>query len=273
VTRISRIRWTSDEKAAVIRRAQSLLAQDPEIKLVSLFVRCQEGLPKDRQRPNNPNARAWLQAEIKRAGPLPEPATIWRPDPSAEPGSDEADHPAASREPEAVPVPPAKPAAVGGAVPAAPALVSLLVDAGVQVLCGILADPRVHRALAGLAQGRGGAAPVAKVPGNGDASRVDAAEPEPEDPRDLVVVAGCTAEEARSLGKELKGTLPVTFWASDEPRERLMELLPKAELVVGVAEGLPQAIESSLARLGGRYVRHTGGMQALYRRLAEHALG
>jgi hypothetical protein len=90
--------------------------------------------------------------------------------------------------------------------------------------------------------------------------------------RDLIVVAGCSADEARSLKKELHGTLPVTFWAADEPRERLLDLLPKAELVIGVSSGLPQTVESSLARLGARYVRHSGGMPALYRRLAEQAL-
>ena len=62
--RITRVRWTADERAAVIRRAQTLLADDPRITSARLFDASQEGLAKERQRPGNPNARAWLREEL-----------------------------------------------------------------------------------------------------------------------------------------------------------------------------------------------------------------
>ena len=263
--RNTRVRWNADERAAVVHRAQTLLAEDPRLSLKALFNRSQECLPKERRRPGNPSASAWLHQEVKRAGPLPSPATVWRPEPATHEAAT-----AAAGDDAAVPAVPAAAAAPMHAVPSAAAagerspLVALLIESGVQVITGILADSRVRSAIAGLLKGAGdaGAEPTLHV-----------APTQAEMPQsDLVVVAGCSADEARSLAHELKGTLAVKFWTSDEPRERLLDLLPSAGLVVGVTAGLPQAVESSLARLGPRFVRHTGTAQALYRRLAEHAL-
>jgi hypothetical protein len=266
--RITRVRWSAEERAAVVRRAQTLLAEDPKTTLVSLFTRCQDCLPNERHRPGNPNARSWLQSEIKRAGPLPSPVKTWRPEPSA-------------ASPERATTPPDADAARAAAAPRTGAgsdrspVVSLLIDTGIEILTGILADHRVRAAFAGLLEQAAGRNPPPAGESEGGAPNGSGKSDEGAEvaKRELVVVAGCSAEEAESLAKELKGMLPVTFWASDEPRERLLGLLPNAEIVIGVANGLPQAIESSLARLGTRYVRHTGGVQALYRRLAEHALG
>lgn len=260
--RTTRVRWTADERAAVVRRAQTLLAEDPGIAVSALFARSQDSLPAERRRRGGAGVHAWLRAEVKRAGPLPSPATTWRAEPR--PAADAA--PVASAEDAANAKPKADEHLPSAADVRSP-LVSSLIEAGVQVVAGILGDTRVRTALLGLLR-------VASSPPTEADERVGAVKEEAPGHAggDLVVVAGCSPEEAQALKKELGGALEVTFWSPDEPRDRLMEVLPQAGLVIGVASGLPPTVESSLARLGSRYVRHTAGMPALYRRLAEHAL-
>jgi len=283
--RITRVRWNADERAAVVHRAQTLLADDPRLSLKALFSQSQECLPKERRRPSNPSASAWLHQEVKRAGPLPSPATVWRPERAAQDvesldGNESAaparSGTAATPPADATASPRAAGVPSGNAPPAnASPLVALLVESGVQVISGILADPRVRQAFANLLS-RG--APAGDAARSAQDGAQDLSQPahwpsQTDTPQaNVVVVAGCSVDEARSLAHELKGTLAVKFWTPDEPRERLLDLLPSAGLVVGVSAGLPQAVESSLARLGPRFVRHTGSAQALYRRLAEHAL-
>lgn len=249
---ITRVRWSSEERAAVIRRAQSLMAESPRLPSKALFMASQECLPAERHRPSNTAAVAWLQAEIRRAGPLPSPAEVWRPE--------QSETVIAGAEPAAVAKQQDTPADV---VPAAPSLEALLIETGVRVLTGILSDARVRAAVGALIAG--------SLPDRPVIAPDPAAAPEPRSRQ--VVVAGCSSNEARLLADRLEGSLEVLFWTPEQSREELVDLLPTAGLVVGVSSGLPQAVESSLARLGDRFVLHTGGASALYRRLAEHALG
>lgn len=273
--RINRIRWNADERAAVVRRAQTLLAENPDIRSLELFDRSQDSLPKERRRRGAASVYAWLRSEAKRAGSLPSPATVWRAPPSAEasqPGAGDASAPS----PPVAPVAPVKDdAAPAQAAPPLSPVMASLVEGGIRVLTGILGDPRLRAAVRELMQEAltqpGAAEDTRSLESSSTRAEVDRQDAR-EGGSGPVVVAGCSPEEARELEKELDGALPLTFWTTDAPREQLMDLLPRARLVIGVAERLSQSVESSLTRLGSRYVRHTGGMPALYRRLAELAL-
>ncbi len=256
--RITRVRWTADERAAVVRRAQTLLAQDPSVSSSSLFAKSQEGLPSERRRRPSPSVHAWLRNEVRRAGPLPSPAETWRPTEGDEVGG-RNDSPTFTN------VSSGDQRSHQESEPRSP-IVEALIQAGVQVLTGILTDARVRLAI------------WTAIHGDATPSRIDDvvrhASSEDASKRDrLVVVAGCSTEEAQVLKKKLDGALPLSFWSADAPREQLLRLLPQADLVIGIVDNLPHGVENSLTRLGPRYVRHTGGMPALYRRLAERALG
>lgn len=61
-------------------------------------------------------------------------------------------------------------------------------------------------------------------------------------------------------------------WTTEQTREQLEEIVGEARLVIGMEDHLTQAIESSLRRLGDRYVQNYGGLQGLHTRLAEEAM-
>jgi hypothetical protein len=274
MTRQSRIRWNSDERAAIVRRAQTILAQNPQVSGTILFKESQECLPMERRREAFGNAVAWLRQEVKKAGPMPTEVKVWRA-PQAAHAEGQPPSPPASAAPSTTSSAGAPPGTAGPST--SPALAHMI-EFGVQVITGILGDPRVKAAVSGLFQAQAATEVAEPAHASGDAAgAAELPTPElavaPDRPRgEFVVVAGCSALEAKSLAKEVDGTLDVRFWASDEPRERLLELLPGAEVVFGVADGIPKAIESSLSRLGDRYVRHTGSVKGLYRRLAEQAM-
>jgi hypothetical protein len=145
--------------------------------------------------------------------------------------------------------------AVAGTAPSP--VVTSLVEAGVQVLLGILADPRITAAVSRLVS-------AAVVPI--EAIESDAGK------RQCVVVAGIPSSAISAVEKALNGTLQLRFWSPEQPREQLQQLLPEARLVIGMPDGLSPALESSLHNLGARYVRHDSGIAGLYRRLASEAL-
>lgn len=268
--RHSRIRWNAEERAAVIRRAQTLVAANPKLRQSVLFKESQECLPVERRREPFANAVSWLKLELSKAGPLPSPVTVWRPEASEQPPGNHDDPSAPPSTVVANAQQNSSPAAVRSPPPPASSL-EHFIEIGVLFITGILGDPRVKAAVSGLMSHASPAPPPQAATGSAPTPEVEA--PAPTSPRgEFVVVAGCSAAEAKSLASEVDGALDVRFWSSDEPRERLLELIPQAEVVIGVANGIPRAIESSLSRLGDRYVRHTGGMKGLYRRLAEHAM-
>jgi hypothetical protein len=273
MTRQSRIRWNSDERAAIVRRAQTILAQNPQVSGTILFKESQECLPMERRREAFGNAVAWLRQEVKKAGPMPTEVKVWRP-PQAAHADAPTSPPAAAASSDAS----SAGARLGTAAASSSPALAHMIELGVQVITGILGDPRVKAAVSGLFQPQAATERASSAQAPTDAAEApELPTPElavaPDRPRgEFVVVAGCSALEAKSLAKEVDGTLDVRFWASDEPRERLLELLPGAEVVFGVADGIPKAIESSLSRLGDRYVRHTGSVKGLYRRLAEQAM-
>jgi hypothetical protein len=246
-----RVRWTDEERAALVRRCQTLRVEYPAASIAELLDKSQQTFPLERRRPSNPALRAWLVGELQRAAPAPGEVKVWRPEPVA----------AASPEPQAAAeLPPMDdaPAAAQAptALPAAAPLVASLVEAGVQVLLGILADARIRSAVANLLS----APPATATAGAEDAMRR------------CVVIAGIPSAEVSAVEKALDGTLQLRFWSPDQSREQLQQLLPEARLVIGMPDGLSPALESSLRNLGARYVRHDSGMPGLYRRLASEAL-
>lgn len=276
----SRVRWSANERDALVRRCQSLHAAKPQKTAEWLLEEGQRIFPPERRRTNNAVLRKWLMDELKRApASAPGEVTVWRA-PGVEEAPEGADAYAdemAGAVPSLAPSTPA-PATVA---PAAPSLVAGVVEAGVQVLVGILGDPRVKSVFAGLLRsmavdestaaaqgtpGTQGSAPGADGSGLRDGSGAPAGD------RRWVVVAGLPSEEVSAVERALEGTLPVRFWSSDQPREQLQDWLDDARLVIGMGGFLTPAIESSLQRLGERYVHHGEGIPALYRRLASEAL-
>ena len=282
--RISRIRWSADERAALIRRCQSLRATHPDASIASLLEKGQSILPPERRRANNAPLRKWLAQELRNAPAAPSEPTIYRPEPSAEYTPAAAQAPAeAGASPATPPVAATVAAESTSSPPAASPVVTGLIEAGVQVVVGILSDPRTRSALAGFLQGMPGSASGNGAPGEGtpkssasassNGNATQTAAPAAAERRDgVVVIAGLSPEEARQVERSLDGTLQVRFWSPDQPREQLQGWLRDARLVIGMGGMLSPAIEASLERLGQAYVRHNDGMSGLYRRLASEAL-
>jgi len=248
-----RVRWTEGERETVVRRCQALRAEFPALTIAGVLAKCQDTLPPERRRPLHPVLRSALAAEVRNTAPASE-ATLLSP---AGPAGAESSTQAASPEP--------APLSDSGAThapatdPSANQLpqVAALVETGVQVLLGILADPRVKAALANVLS-RWPAPPSGRA--------------EVDSKQRWVVVAGIPSTAIGPVKKALDGAVDLRFWSPEQPREQLLELLPTARLVIGMRDGLTPAVESSLKGLGSRYVRHDSGVPGLYRRLADEAM-
>lgn len=131
-------------------------------------------------------------------------------------------------------------------------LTTALIDTAVDVLVGILTDPRLKLALRGLL--------------------TQPAPSKANDDKRLVLVAGLQPSDAKTVERNYAGMLPVRTWSTDQSREQLEAFVGEARLVIGMQDQLTQAIDSSLRRLGDRYVPNAGGMQGLHKRLAEEAM-
>lgn len=120
------------------------------------------------------------------------------------------------------------------------------------MLVGILTDPRLRLVLRGLL--------------------MQPALSQANDDKRYVVVAGLPPGDAKSVERTFGEMLPMRTWNTEQTREQLEEIVGEARLVIGMQDHLTQAIESSLRRLGDRYVQNYGGLQGLHKRLAEEAL-
>lgn len=248
-----RVRWTEEERDTVVRRCQALRAEFPALTIAKLLARCQDTLPPERRRPLHPVLRSTLAAEVRNSAPVSE-ATLLAPSSSA--GAE-----ATTRvvSPEPAPITESEATHASAADPSANQApqVAAMVETGVQVLLGVLADPRVKGALANLLS-------RLPAPSSGPA--------EVDSKQRWVVVAGIPSTAIGPVKKALDGAVDLRFWSPEQPREQLLELLPTARLVIGMRDGLTPAVESSLKGLGSRYVRHDSGVPGLYRRLADEAM-
>ena len=115
----SRIRWNEEETQAVVAAAKALAAKGSKLTSQQRFLKAQSGLPKNRRRPFNANVSSWLSKAVK--GKVATVKTI-------------AKAPTSSARTVAAKVVPSF-------------VTQALVDAGVLIVKGILADQGVQKAL------------------------------------------------------------------------------------------------------------------------------
>jgi hypothetical protein len=113
MSKISRIRWTSEEQSAVIAAAKAVVASSKKISVAQRLAKAQSVLPKNRRRPASANLSTWLSKSIAGVAPT-----------------------AKARAPLAVP-----------SAGAESNLTAAFIAAGATILKGILADPGVKKAL------------------------------------------------------------------------------------------------------------------------------
>jgi hypothetical protein len=243
------VRWTEDERAALVRRCRSLRIEHPAASISELLDKGQEALSPERRRTPYTAMRAWIAEELQRAARAPSEVNLALDEVPVTPTDV-----APVRAPSAADVPSVTESALAKSNATPSPLIASLVEIGVQIVLGILTDSRVRAAV----------------------SAHDALPPpapaEPDDARRCIVVAGIPSSAIEAVEKALNGTLELRFWSPEQPREQLQQLLPDARLVIGMPDGLSPALESSLQRLGTRYVRHSSGVAGLHRRLASEAM-
>lgn len=256
----SRVRWTADERAALVQRAHTLVAQQPGEPMRSIAAQAVSSLPLERRRKLDAKTVEWLRSAV-RALPALLPAGALTQDsvPPAQPAEDVAT-------PTTAPAPGMATPGASNESAASPA-VALIANSVVDVLLGVLRDPRLQVAaqafLANALAGAGKSAPASAdtVPGAQAVAK-----------RQLILVAGLSPDEAKAIEKAFAGMLPVKTWGIAQTREQLDDYIAQAHLVIGMQEQLSPSIDSSLRRLGDRYISHRGGIPALHKRLAEEAL-
>lgn len=254
----SRVRWTADERATLVQRAQLLIAEQPGEPMRSIASQAISGLPVERRRKLDAKTVEWLRSAV-RALPQPMLTSAVAPE-SVAPAQDE--------ETLATPAP-----IQSMAAPRAPnenamsPAVALITDGVVAVLLGVLRDPRLHVAAQSFLANALASASKSVPAADGTSLATNAV-----GKRELILVAGLSPDEAKSIEKAFAGMLPVKTWGIAQTREQLDEYIAQAHLVIGMQEQLSPSIDSSLRRLGDRYVSHRGGMPALHKRLAEQAL-
>lgn len=238
----TRVRWDDSERALLVQRTQVVLSERPGESFKDLVAEAMRSLPPERQRKLDTKTVLWVREAVRALPPLPGRSEFR--------ATEAANPPSGASE---VPAPPAE--AGAGAMPAGATtvpLASTLIDSGVEILVGILRDPRLRLAVRELLS-----PPVAaKAESTGGS----------------VVVAGLAPGDAKTVERTYEGMLPLRTWSSEQTREQLDVFVGEARLVIGMQEHLSQAIDSSLRRLGSRYVQVNGGMPALHKRLAEEAM-
>jgi len=240
----TRVRWDANERAQLVQQAQVVLAAKPGESFKDVVAEAMLTLPLERRRKVDTKTVLLIREAVRALPPLPEKAASKSPAP-AESVSEGVEQQVKSAGAAAEPV-------VTQPAPGANPLTAALIDTAVDVLVGILTDPRLKLALRGLLT------PPAASKANDD--------------KRLVLVAGLQPGDAKTVERNYEGMLPVRTWTPDQTREQLEAFLGEARLVIGMQDQLTQAIESSLRRLGDRYVPNTGGMQGLHKRLAEEAM-
>lgn len=240
----TRVRWDASERAQLVQQSQFVLAAKPGESFKDVVAEAMLTLPLERRRKVDTKTVLWVREAVRALPPLPDKAASKLP-PSA------VCAPAAVTQQETLTEAAAEPV-VSQPAPAASPLTAALIDTAVDVLVGILSDPRLKLALRELL-----------------------AQPSPSkanDDKRLVLVAGLQPGDAKTVERNYGGMLPVRTWTTDQTREQLEAYVNEASLVIGMQDQLTQAIESSLRRLGDRYVPNTGGLQGLHKRLAEEAM-
>ena len=287
----TRIRWTEEERNAVLAAYRTLHAREPNGDITKHFVSAQKTLPPKRRRALDYKLRVWLEAEgapaRRRAPAANAPGT---PSSNAASGrtKKKGAQPEASIKDVSVPatlqarIPRARDdahAAVSAAAPDSAALTQLLVERGSEIVADILTSPRVQHALRALLQAAwpmaSSGAPVSVLfAGDGSAATDDqpVATAPPANGKLRILIAGMDKSEGGLLAKTYDDTLELVCWSADEGLEPLRAAVDRADVVVGMTNALSQPVEQTLRRYAKRYLRNARGVAGLRSELAGLAL-
>jgi hypothetical protein len=239
---VTRVRWDASERAQLVQQSQLVLAERPGDPLKDVIAQAMLSLPAARRRKVDGKTVLWIREAVRALPPLSRTMV-----PSSHGAEAPPSQPVAL---EVTPVAHAEPAITEPKDSTGP-LTAALVESAVDVLVGILTHPRLRLAVRNLL--------------------TEPTSPAPDEDKRLVVVAGLPAADAKTVEKTFAGMLPVRIWSVEQTREQLEAIVEDARLVIGMSN-LTQAVDSSLSRLGSRYVRNQGGIQGLHKRLAEEAM-
>lgn len=239
----TRVRWDAAERALLVQQSQIVLAAKPGESFKDIVAEAMLNLPPERRRKIDVKTVAWIREAVRALPPLPTKPAAVSAAAAQSPAEVVKESPPPTREVATAPT---------VAQPRSP-LAAALVDSAVDVLVGILTDPRLRLAVRGLL-----APPAPATTDSGN--------------KGSVVVVGLQPGDAKTVERTYQGMLPVRTWTHEQTREQLEEYVGNARLVIGMQDQLSQAIDSSLRRLGARYVPNHGGMQGLHKRLAEEAM-
>lgn len=279
MSKVGRIHWTAREKEELLARCQAILNSAPGTPMKEVVSRAQEEFPSARRRTPYPPLLSWVRAELRSRAAA---AAVPRAEPEPSNGSPSDGAPATAM-PEAMAgrgeihanaSPPGdEPVATSNEPPGAAAgragsFVEMGIAAGVEILVGILAHPRVREAVQDL---------LAAAPARAAAPPSAASEPLPIAARPghaelPILIVGVTATQAVELERAYRGTIKLLFWTVEQSPDDLRELVGRAGMVIAIVSAISQAVDSSLSRMAANYVRHTSGLSGLRARLATLAL-
>lgn len=218
--------WTEQEWTLTIERARTLRAADPSLRQVELFKRAQEALPADRRRPAHAQGVSKFTKRV-RAADIP-----WtKPAPAA----------------------PA-PVVVIDDAPPPQSLADALIEAGAELVAGILSHESVREALRGLVAVAVGREHVAQVEGAPWSTRTSL-------PR--IVVAGLKGSQLTEIQRELGDRADLRFWRSGQSTHQLRALSDEADAVVGMTGFISHSADAVMKSRAKRYVRCPGGISML----------
>ena len=134
-----------------------------------------------------------------------------------------------------------------GAMPASAAtFVEMGIAAGVQMVVGILAHPKVREALQDLLAS---AQPKAAVE-SADTSRESTLRSgPPASPEAPILIVGVTPAQAVELERAYRGTMTLLFWTTEQSPDDLHDLVSRAAMVIAIVNAVSQAVDSSLSRM------------------------
>ena len=287
----TRIRWTDDERNAVLAAYRTLHAREPTRDIAKLFDRAQKALPPRRRRALDHKLRIWLESDGAHARGRPPAAKVALPStPAARPA---AIKPTAARSQASLQTVstlatlPASAsrrrddarATVGAAAPDSAALAQLIVERGSEIVADILASASVQQALRALLRAAWptatSGAPVL-VPSQRDGAAATDGDPAttalPASGKLRVLIAGMDKREGATLAKTYDDTLELVYWSTEEGLELLPAAVARADVVVGMTSLLSQPVEQTLRRHAKRYLRNARGIGGLRAELAGLAL-
>ena len=294
--RDTRIRWTGRERDLVVNEYRTLCASNLVLPMLELLVAAQKSLPKERQRPPSYALRAWFNKELKAArerpgkngrgqlGNLSLAASTTAPTTTAPNGGDVGARPRGSEATSPTALEQSLTAALRAALysPLSSVERQRLTETGVEIMVGVLENPRVQQALGHFlshAQDERFATPRVTFQtsvSQGAKLKVAATEPAPSPaervPRSgkmRVLIAGPAEAQLADVRAPYDAQLELESWSPDQGFEQLRMQVDSVDVVIGMPSLLTQAVQNTLRHYARRYIRHTAGIAGLGGELAK----